>query len=61
LALLSAGLGDREAVFEWLERAYDARDVHLVFLTADPKWDAYRSDRRFTALLDRCGFIRASP
>jgi len=56
LALVHAGLGDREAVFEGLGKAYDVRDVHLVFLTVDPKWDAYRSDGRFAALIARCGF-----
>ena len=35
LALVHAGLGDADAAFEWLERAYVARDVHLMFLTVD--------------------------
>jgi tetratricopeptide (TPR) repeat protein len=56
LALVHAGLDERDAVFESLGRAYDARDVHLVFLTVDPKWDPYRPDPRFQALLRRCGF-----
>jgi len=60
MALVNAGLGDREAVFEWLERAYSARDVHLMYLTVDAKWDAYRSDPRFTALVERCGFNAAT-
>jgi TolB-like protein/Flp pilus assembly protein TadD len=55
-ALIHAGLGERDAVFEWLERAYAARDVHLIFLTVDPKWDSYRADARFIELLARCGF-----
>jgi TolB-like protein/DNA-binding winged helix-turn-helix (wHTH) protein/tetratricopeptide (TPR) repeat protein len=55
-ALIHAGLGERDAVFEWLERAYAARDVHLIFLTVDPKWDSYRADPRFIGLLTRCGF-----
>ena len=37
LALVHAGLGERDAVFEWLDRAYVARDVHLIFLTVDPQ------------------------
>jgi tetratricopeptide (TPR) repeat protein len=64
LALVHAGLGERDAVFEWLDRAYEARDVHLVFLTVDPKWDPYRADPRFAGLLARCDFMRtgrASP
>jgi TolB-like protein/Flp pilus assembly protein TadD len=58
MALVHAGLGERETVFEWLDRAYLVRDVHLAFLTVDPKWDAYRADPRFGALLERCGFTR---
>lgn len=56
IALVYAGLGEREAVFVWLEKAYAARDVHLIFLPVDSKWDPYRSDHRFQALLSRCGF-----
>ena len=56
MALISMGLGERDAAFEWLERARAVRDVHLVFLTADPKWDAVRDDPRFAALLVDCGF-----
>ena len=58
IALVHAGLGERDAAFEWLERAYAARDVHLMFLTVDAKWDDYRQDARFAALLARCGFSR---
>jgi TolB-like protein/Flp pilus assembly protein TadD len=56
LALVHAGLGEHDAVFEWLDRAFDVRDVHLIYLPVDPKWDPYRSDPRFEALLARCGF-----
>jgi TolB-like protein/DNA-binding winged helix-turn-helix (wHTH) protein/Flp pilus assembly protein TadD len=56
MALVHAGLGDRNAVFEWLDRAYAARDVHLIYLTVDPKWDPYRADPRFDAILEHCAF-----
>src|SRR5205807_3002324 len=56
LALVHAGLADREQAFEWLNRAYDARDVHLIFLPVDPKWDQLRADHRFASLLERCRF-----
>jgi TolB-like protein/Flp pilus assembly protein TadD len=56
IALVHAGLGEREAVMEWLAKAYDARDVHLIYLPVDPKWDPYKADPRFQALLARCGF-----
>jgi TolB-like protein/DNA-binding winged helix-turn-helix (wHTH) protein/Flp pilus assembly protein TadD len=56
IALVHAGLGEREAVFEWLDKAYAARDVHLIYLPVDAKWDPYRADPRFQAFLARCGF-----
>ncbi len=58
-ALVHAGLGDRDAVFDWLNRAFEARDVNLMFLTGDPKWEPFKTDERFTALLERCHFARA--
>jgi tetratricopeptide (TPR) repeat protein len=56
IALVHAGLGERDAAFEWLDRAYEAGDVHLIFLPIDAKWDTFRSDSRFGALVKRCGF-----
>jgi TolB-like protein/Flp pilus assembly protein TadD len=56
-ALIHAGLGERDAAFAALDRAYGVRDVHLVYLPVDPKWDELRSDARFRALLQRCGFV----
>jgi TolB-like protein/DNA-binding winged helix-turn-helix (wHTH) protein/Flp pilus assembly protein TadD len=58
MALVNAGLGDWNAAFEWLERAVDAHDVHVMYLTVDPKWEPIRSDRRFEAILARCRFAR---
>jgi TolB-like protein/DNA-binding winged helix-turn-helix (wHTH) protein len=57
MALVHAGLEEREPVFEWLDKAYAAHDVHLTMLPIDPKWDPYRIDPRFTALVARCGFM----
>lgn len=58
MALVHAGLGESELALEWLERALAVRDVHLAFLPVDPKWDAFRADIRFAALLKRCGFTQ---
>ena len=46
IALVYAGLKNDEMVFRWLERALTARDVHLIFLPVDPKWDALRAEPR---------------
>jgi len=56
MALIHAGLGEDDQVYEFLNRAHAARDVHLLFLTVDVKWDRYRSAREFVELLERCAF-----
>ena len=56
LALIYAGSGERERALYQLERGLTMRDVHLVFLPIDPKWDSFRSDHRFASLLKACGF-----
>jgi TolB-like protein/DNA-binding winged helix-turn-helix (wHTH) protein/Flp pilus assembly protein TadD len=60
IALVYAGLDQRDSAFEWLDRAVESRDVHLVWLTQDSKWDPYRDDPRFRRLLERCDFTRTS-
>jgi serine/threonine-protein kinase len=61
MALVEAGLGEPNAALDWLERAANARDVHLVLLPADPKWDPFRQKVRFRALLKRCGLSSFGP
>ena len=60
MAFITLGLGDKDATFEWLERALAAHDVHLMFLTVDPMWDPLRQDPRFRSVLDRCDFMRTA-
>jgi TolB-like protein/Tfp pilus assembly protein PilF len=57
MALVCAGLEERDDALRWLDRACEARDVHLLFLPVDPKWDPFRNDPRFAAILKRCGFL----
>ena len=59
-AMVHAGLGQREATLNCLERAVDVRAVQLVLLPTDPMWDEYRDEPRFRALVARCGFSRGS-
>lgn len=54
VALLYAGLGSSDAACEWLEKARLIRDVHLVFLPVEPKWNGLRALPAFRALLERC-------
>ncbi len=63
VALLFAGLGDSDNAYEWLEKARLHRDVHMVFLTVEPKWDRFRGEPRFRSLMGDCGLpvLEADP
>jgi serine/threonine protein kinase/tetratricopeptide (TPR) repeat protein len=51
IALLYLGLGEKEPALDWLEKAYQGRDVWLIFLKVEPEFDPLRSHPRFNALL----------
>src|SRR5262249_41557364 len=55
IALIYAGLDDKSQALDWLEKGLAARDVHMVFLRVDPKWDGLRDQPRFQALIRRIG------
>lgn len=55
LAILYAGLGDKEAALSSLKRAYDAHDPQMQYLKVEPHYDSLRSDPRFTDLMRRVG------
>ena len=56
IALAYAGLGDKDAAFRWLERAYDEHASFMDGLKVTPGFDVLHSDPRFTALLGRMHF-----
>jgi len=56
-ALIHVGLGELEAAADWIERAAEARDVHLMFIPVDAKWDEARKHPRIDAVLRRIGFL----
>jgi serine/threonine protein kinase/Tol biopolymer transport system component/tetratricopeptide (TPR) repeat protein len=59
-ALIYAGLEEREAALDWLERAYESRDEWLIWLGTEPKLDALREEPRFKALLSRVGLAAST-
>ncbi|HUI59289.1 MAG TPA: winged helix-turn-helix domain-containing protein [Steroidobacteraceae bacterium] len=61
MALTLLGLGEHQRALECLERGQAVRDVGLMFLPVDPKWDTLRSQTRFSEILRRCGFERSDP
>ncbi len=50
-AWIHLGLGDRDAAFEWLDRAVDECDQMLMPIKSYTFLNPSRSDRRFTGLL----------
>lgn len=53
MAVVYQGLGDKDGALRWLERAYDERDPHMVFLGVEPAWDSLRAEPRFADLMKR--------
>lgn len=53
-AIVHAGLGERDAAFQWFETAFQRRN-HGVHIIRTPLFDAFRDDRRYGDLLRRTG------
>ncbi len=60
-AWVYAGLDERDRMFEWLERAYQERDLLLLSTLPDPLLAEFRTDPRFVDLLRRVGLPSPSP
>jgi TolB-like protein/tetratricopeptide (TPR) repeat protein len=56
IAVVYGGLGERDAAFEWLERAFDERDFFILGAGTGFQFDPLRRDPRFDALLARMKF-----
>ena len=54
IAMIYLGLGDRERLFMWLEKACQEHEAMMVMLKM-PIYDSVRSDPRFLRLLDKVG------
>jgi TolB-like protein/DNA-binding winged helix-turn-helix (wHTH) protein/tetratricopeptide (TPR) repeat protein len=61
VALVHAGLGERERALDWLERAYEAHAEGMVSLKVDPRFAELRSSPRFQSLIARLGLDRVGP
>jgi serine/threonine protein kinase/tetratricopeptide (TPR) repeat protein len=56
VAVVYAGLGDKDEAFRWLNRAFDERSYLLaIYLTTDSRLDNLHSDTRFADLRRRIG------
>ncbi|HET8775397.1 MAG TPA: hypothetical protein VFP80_16475 [Thermoanaerobaculia bacterium] len=59
MALIHAGLGMRDRVFEHLEQAIDERQPYLVLLNVEPPFRGLHADPRFQELVRRIGIPAA--
>jgi tetratricopeptide (TPR) repeat protein len=55
IALVHAGLGDRDQALAWLDKAYAERSDYMPYLRLEPMLDGLRADHRFDALVGRVG------
>ena len=46
-------ISENDLAFEYLEKAYEERDVDIVYLKIDPIWDDIRNEPRFKGLLKK--------
>lgn len=56
IAVIHAGLGEKEQAFDWLEKLYEERSDWLAWLKISPELSCLRSEQRYECLLRRIGF-----
>jgi TolB-like protein/tetratricopeptide (TPR) repeat protein len=56
IAEIYIGLGENDMAFQWLNKAFDQKDL-APFLTCDPLFDPLRPDPRFSGLLKRANLL----
>ncbi len=54
-ALIYVGLGEKQEALKYLEKAFQEREVGMVFIKTDERWDVLRDEPRFQELLRRVG------
>ncbi|HUQ81491.1 MAG TPA: BTAD domain-containing putative transcriptional regulator [Gemmatimonadaceae bacterium] len=57
VAMALVGLGDHDAAFEWLDRAYVERASFMDGVNVTPAFDPLRSDPRWATLVQRMGLV----
>lgn len=53
VGVIKAALGEKDAAFRYLNRAFAERDAQITYLALDPEIDSLRSDSRFRDLMER--------
>jgi hypothetical protein len=53
IALVYAARGEKDAAFQWLERAFQQHDAGMLWMKFDPLLRTLAGDPRFKSLADR--------
>jgi tetratricopeptide (TPR) repeat protein len=56
IAVVYAGLADKEQTIFWLKKGYEERDEDMIYMKIEPVLDPIRPDPRFRDLIRRVGF-----
>jgi tetratricopeptide (TPR) repeat protein len=54
-AVINLGLGRKEQVFQWIERAKEELDLYLIYIRISPFYDSMREDPKFQDFIQRLG------
>jgi len=55
IAVIYAGLNEKDQTFEWLEKAFEERQPYMILIGAEPVFENVRTDPRFQNLKARIG------
>ncbi len=58
IAMIYAGLGERDTAFAWLERAFEDKAWLIDEMNVDPLFDVFKGDPRFADLIRRMNYPR---
>ena len=56
IAMIYAQMGENDDAFEWLEKAYQDREVEMYWLKVEPTFSPLRKDPRWQGMLGKIGF-----
>ena len=56
IALIYNGLGETGKALDFLEKGFAEKDVRMVFLKVEPKWNNLRNEPRFIELMKKMNF-----
>jgi serine/threonine-protein kinase len=59
-ALIYAGLRDANSALNWLERGFNERVGHMVWVNVEPAFDPIKQEPRFRALVSRMGLASST-